>query len=242
MHRPAGNASAAPRRLVYGVPRSRLLPIFPLPVVLFPGVPLPLHIFEPRYRRLLAECLAGNRQFGMLYCPAGVAEEAIARGQVGCVARIESAEQLPDGRSNIVVMGAQRFVFEGFVDSPAPYHVGTVVDLEDRAEPTALLEELAERVRETFTRVGRAARTIANDTDPLPPLQEDPSLLAFGVAAMIDMEAEARQRLLASRSAGERLEEIHSLLVIALRTLEPRAAVHERAKSNGRGPFLSAEA
>lgn len=224
------------------MPPSRLLPLFPLPVVLFPGVPLPLHIFEPRYRRLLAECLDGDRRFGMLYCPPGVGEESLAPGHVGCVAHIESAEQLPDGRSNIIVTGVERFVFERYVESAAPYHVGSVTEFADRAEPVALLEELAERVREIFGRVARAARTIADDSDPLPALQDDPSLLAFGLAAMIDMEAEARQKLLMSRSAGERLEEIQSLLTTALHALEPRAAAHARAKSNGRGPFLQADA
>ena len=71
------------------------LPIFPLSVVLFPGTPLPLHIFESRYRRMVADCLAADRKFGIT--PAGAKRELPDPGTVGCVAEIRVHQELPDG-------------------------------------------------------------------------------------------------------------------------------------------------
>lgn len=214
----------------------RLLPLFPLPLVLFPGAPLPLHIFEPRYRRLLADCLDGDRSFGILFRPEGVGERELAVGHVGCVALIESDESLPDGRSNIVVRGQGRFALDRFVASPAPYHVGEVEDYEDVGEAAQALEPAAERVRSTFARIGRAARALADDRDPIPPLPADPAALSFAIAALIDLDQPGRQRLLVSRSAAERLREIESILAAVVDALEARATVHARARTNGHGP------
>src|SRR5215210_7424199 len=102
------------------------LPIFPLAVVLFPGTPLPLHIFEPRYRRMLADCLGGDREFGVIFLPEGMPERQLEAGRVGCVARIADAETMTDGRSNVIVRGVRRFSFGRFATSDAPYWVGDV--------------------------------------------------------------------------------------------------------------------
>ena len=214
---------------------ARTLALFPLPLVLFPGVTLPLHIFEHRYRRLLADCQAGDRQFGIVSCPVGVEERSLPSGHVGCVASIEEVVALPDGRSNITVRGLERFSLERFMASSAPYHVGEVRPHEDMAEPAGPLADLAGQVREVFARVARAARTISDDKSELPVLPNDPALLAFGIAAVIDLDMPARQRLLTSRSASERLRELGTLLTGAIGRLEQRAVTHERARSNGAG-------
>ncbi len=215
---------------------STRIPLFPLPMVLFPGGHLPLHIFEPRYRQMLADCLAGDRVFGVLFRPEGVREREIPAGHVGCVAQVERAETLPDGRANILVSGAHRFVLESFEESDRPYHVGVISDYDDTEESVLALAPVADRVRELFQRVGTAARTLADDADALPALPEDPALLAFAIAAVIDMDVNARQRLLTSRSPGGRLREIELLLAPAVESLEHRAAVHVRARGNGHGP------
>jgi len=217
----------------------RLLPLFPLPVVLFPGVPLPLHIFEPRYRTMLADCMDGDRRFGILYTPEGTDELALETGHVGCVAHVESTHALPDGRANIIVTGEERFTLARFVPSAHPYHVGEVREYGDEPDDSPSLGDLAEHVRTTFQRVGTAARTISDDPDPLPSLPEDAALLSFTIASMIDLDASARQQLLVSRSPAERLREVDALLTTAVGALESRATLHERAKSNGHGPAPS---
>jgi Lon protease-like protein len=216
-----------------------LLPLFPLPLVLFPGAPLPLHIFEPRYRQMLSDCVERDSRFGIVFRPEEVGETELEAGRVGCVAEVDDAHTLPDGRSNIVVHGVRRFSLQRFVASPTPYYVGEVAEYEDIPEDASTLAPSATRVRELFNRVGRAARTLADDHDPLPPLPDEPDALSFGVAALIDMDAPRRQELLESRLASERLGVIERLLGGAVSSLEARARVHGRAKSNGRGHHAS---
>ena len=81
----------------------RELPLFPLPLVLFPGVPLPLHIFEPRYRQMLNDVRASNNFFGLSYFDSSVSEKELPPpGHVGCMAEVGESQPLPDGRSNIL--------------------------------------------------------------------------------------------------------------------------------------------
>src|SRR5262245_1819318 len=141
------------------------LPVFPLTVVLFPGTPLPLHIFEPRYRRMLADCLAADRRFGIT--PPGAEREAPDPGMVGCTAEVRVNQELPDGRSNIVVLGGDRFEVAELLDDPAPYHVATVRTFDD--EPgTAPGTERTELLRETFTRYASLVRELS-DVEPQEP-------------------------------------------------------------------------
>ncbi|MGQ0714590.1 MAG: LON peptidase substrate-binding domain-containing protein [Gemmatimonadaceae bacterium] len=217
------------------------LPIFPLPLVLFPGVTIPLHIFEPRYRRMLADCLERDRRFGVLFLPEGTDEETLGMGgEIGCVAHIESRDDLPDGRSNITVAGRERFRLRALVNAPLPYRVGMIVPYDDTPEPAALLEPLATRVRERFERLAHAARTISDDDDALPDLPDDPALLGFRVASFIDLNVTERRRLLASTSPGERLRTVDDVLGVALDPMEQRAVAHVRAKSNGHGGGVQA--
>lgn len=216
-----------------------LLPLFPLPLVLFPGAPLPLHIFEPRYRQMLADCLAADSRFGIVFRPEGVAETELEAGRVGCVAEVDDAHTLPDGRSNIVVHGVRRFALQRFVATAAPYLVAEVAEYDDLPEQEEQLTPLAVRVRELFGRVGHAARALADDRDPLPALPTEPDALSFGIASLIDLEPARRQELLVSRLASERLHTLEQLLAGAVDSLEARANVHRRAKGNGRGPTLS---
>jgi Lon protease-like protein len=214
----------------------RLLPLFPLPLVLFPRAPLPLHIFEPRYRELVADCLNGTREFGVICRPETVAESDILPGTAGCIARIDTAEHLPDGRANVLVTGTDRFQLERFVVDSAPYHVGEVTTLADQPEPPHLLAPLADTLRGLFHRVGRSARAIADDASPLPDLPEDAAEMSFAAAQYIDLELDVKQRLLASTSPAHRLRVLNDLLENVIETVEQRAHVHARARSNGHGP------
>jgi len=129
------------------------VPLFPLPnVVLFPGAPLPLHIFEPRYRRLVADLLAApaaERRIGMiLETEGGLCEP-------GCVGRLVHHDPLPDGRSNIVLEGEFRFRLDAERE-PRPYRVGEVSPLEDAVR--LLDEERAEALHADL--VALAARLV----------------------------------------------------------------------------------
>jgi Lon protease-like protein len=220
----------------FGLVSATTIPIFPLPLVLFPGVTIPLHIFEPRYRRMLIDCLENDRRFGILFLPEGTSEDTLSvGGDIGCVAHVESHDQLPDGRSNIIVVGRERFILRALVISPLPYRVGMIVPYEDKPEPSAMLEPLASRAREHFDRIARAARTISDDSDPLPELPEDPALLAFRIASFIDLNIAERRRLLESRSPGDRLRIVDDVLGAAVDPMEQRAITHLRAKANGQG-------
>ena len=201
------------------------LPIFPLGLVLFPGVSLPLHIFEPRYRELIADIGTGGR-FGILCALPGVAERELPPGLAGCVAEVTDVSLLPDGRSNIVVVGRERFTLERFVDDPAPYHVADVLPFSDSADdaPVALVVA-AEEVAARFRRVVTAVRIPEGDDAPPPALPDDPASLPFAIGAMIDLDLALRQELVTERSPARRLAQIDGVLRKVLPELELKAAM-----------------
>lgn len=214
---------------------ARRLPIFPLPLVLLPGATQPLHIFEPRYRRLLADCLEASREFGIICRTPEVAEREIPPGTAGCVAFIDVSQAIPDGRSNIVVTGTARFTLDHFVETPAPYHVADVTYFNDDTEDQAALQPQADALRELFVRVGRSARAIQDDTTPLPEITTDPAMVAFSIAQFIDLDLAEKQALLASRSPGDRLRRLDAALAAVVESIEQRARIHVRARTNGHG-------
>lgn len=177
----------------------------------------------------------GDKRFGIVRVPEEAAEGELQPGTVGCVAEILNTETLPDGRSNIIVRGVERFALESFVATTHPYLVARIALFEDDFEIGGELEPLADRVREVFQRVGHAARTLSDDPEPLPDLPDDAGSLSFAIAAMIDIDLDTRQALLASRSPIERLRRLDALLSATLGSMARRAHVHTLAKSNGRG-------
>jgi Lon protease-like protein len=212
------------------------LPLFPLSVVLFPGTAIPLHIFEPRYRTMLADCLAGSRRFGIM--PAGAAGEAPDPGAAGCVADVKANEQLPDGRSNILVMGAARFVLRAVYAAPEPYYTGLVEEFEEddgTVPPAAAVQDLRERFAEYF----RVLRLL-NDAEPEEPaLPDAPVALSFAVAAAVECDLPAKQALLATRSTRERVTSLLRMLPNLTRHLEAALLIHRRAHGNGKGGSYS---
>ncbi len=203
-----------------------LLPVFPLGVVLFPGTLLPLHLFEPRYRQMLADVREGNGRFGIIPAIPGVAERDLPVGRMGCVAEVTDAEVMPDGRANIIVTGRERFALTAFVEHEAPYHMatGTIVSDEAGDAPVALAVA-ADEVIANFKRVVQAVRTLNSDTDPLPVLPDDAAQVAWSIGAMIDLDLNSRYRLLAERSPAARLTQIDHVLRKAIPDLELQAAL-----------------
>src|SRR5215212_776929 len=115
------------------------LPLFPLPVVLFPGVPLPLHIFEPRYRQMLLDIRLANNFFGLVYFDSTSSEDEIPPpGHVGCVAEVTETQSFPDGRSNILTLGVIRYRIDSYVERGDPYLLAQVSYFEDEDEDEEL--------------------------------------------------------------------------------------------------------
>ncbi len=214
------------------------LPLFPLPLVLFPGVPLPLHIFEPRYRQMLADARASNNFFRLSYADTSAASmaEHPPAGHVGCVAEIIEVQPLPEGRSNILTVGLIRYRVESYVERGDPYIVGRVQFFEDEAEDAELLAVRASEVLKTFMRIARAVRTINDERGQIPDLPEaGAEHLSFLIAAAMEIDVELKQELLELRSTSERLKRLQGLLAQVVENYEERARMHIIAKGNGHG-------
>jgi len=213
----------------------RELPLFPLPVVLFPGVPLPLHIFEPRYRKMLEDIRAGNNLFGLSYFDSSASDtELPPAGHVGCVAEVTETQSLPDGRSNILTVGVIRYEVEDYVQRGDPYLVAKVSFFEDEEETEEQLNERTQDVVEAFTRIARAVRIINDERANLPDISAtEPQRLSFLVAAAMEIDVDQKQELLEVRFTSERLQRLSDMLARAVTGYEERARIHELAKGNG---------
>jgi Lon protease-like protein len=213
----------------------RELPVFPLPLVLFPDAPLPLHIFEERYRRMLADVRASNNLFGLSYfVPDSELADRPPVGHIGCATEVIEVQPLPDGRSNILTMGVARYRIAEYVERGEPYLVARVEFFVDEEEDAGIVGRRAEEVAELFMRIARAMRTANAERGTLPELpQDDPERLSFLVAAVVEMDAETKQRLLETRSTSERLRRLHTMLAQAVSAYEERARTHELARGNG---------
>jgi Lon protease-like protein len=211
------------------------LPIFPLAIVLFPGVPLPLHIFEPRYRQMLSDVRAGNNLFGVSYFDSSTTDNQIPpAGHIGCVAEVTETQPLPDGRSNILAVGVIRYRVEEYVDHSEPYLMARVGFFEDDDEDNALLRESSQAVAETFSRIARAVRVINDERANLPDISDtEPQRLSFLVTAAMEVDADVKQELLELRLTSERLQRLREMLSRVVSNYEERARVHELAKRNG---------
>ncbi|HEV2705053.1 MAG TPA: LON peptidase substrate-binding domain-containing protein [Pyrinomonadaceae bacterium] len=217
----------------------RELPLFPLPLVLFPGAPQSLHIFEPRYRQMFSDVQASNRLFGLSYFDptSPLASEGRPHtGHVGCVAEVVESQMLPDGRSNIVAVGLVRYRVEAYIERGDPYLVGRVAFFADDPEDPQTLDDGARAVRDLFERIAQAVRTINDERAGLRELTEaDPEQLSFLVASTLEIESETKQELLELRSTSERLMRLKRMLAQVVESYEERARMHALAKGNGHG-------
>lgn len=209
------------------------LPLFPLGLVLLPGASVPLHLFEPRYRIMLRDVTASTRRFGLIMPPGDTTEADLPVGRIGCVAVITSVDTMPDGRANIVIEGAERFRFEGYVDVGTPYRMGRVVEHTDLDDEALQLSAATDRVRTLARRAMKASMTIHDATGDMPSLADEPTALSFQVAHMLRVGTEMLYELLAGRSALVRLEQIERAIGIGLQDIEGAATLHLRAKTNG---------
>lgn len=213
------------------------LPLFPLPVVLFPGMPMPLHIFEPRYQKLMSDIRSRDSLFGLSYFDADTSGQDVPpAGHIGCVAEVTESQAMPDGRSNILTVGVVRYRIDGYVENGEPYLTARVEFFEDEDNDEDLLTEESRDVASMFMRVANAIRVLNDERGNLPDITDtEPQKLSFLVAAAMEIEAETKQELLELRSTRERLRRLRDMLKRVIGNYEERARLHSLAKGNGHG-------
>ena len=183
------------------------LPLFPLHTVLFPGMPLPLHIFESRYKQMIELCLEEDNQFGVVLIRHG--SEALGPlaepHSIGCTARIIKIQPLSEGRMNITTVGERRFRIQS-LNYDLPYLVGEVefypLPAEDPENLIPAAGRLAPKVQQ-YIRLLNEIEEVDLDPENLP---GDPVLLAQLAAILLQMPPGEKQELLKSASALDLLE------------------------------------
>jgi Lon protease-like protein len=193
--------------------------LFPLGIVLVPTERVPLHIFEPRYRELIGECLELEREFGL------VLEDDEGLRAVGTRTRVaEVIERLPDGRLNIVVEGGERFRLVEESEGRS-FRTGRVEPFADEVAPATADE--VEGVLAAFRRLAEAAGAEADVPEP------SDSPLSFALAARIELPAGRKQALLELRSEQARVRMLSELLERLSESLAAAQELAERARRNG---------
>ncbi len=211
------------------------LPLFPLPLVMLPNEILPLHIFEERYRQMLADVEDTHKMFGVVYFePMEDFIERPVSGAVGCVAEIRDTDILADGRANIVTIGIVRFRLLDYIDADEPYLVADIEYFEDDASGDGGTEPLADEVFELFQRIAKAAFKMSGGRGRMPDIQRgDPEQLSFLVTAAFNFENELKYELLEMTSTSERLEKLRDILKKMVGQMEESADIHAVSKTNG---------
>ena len=196
-----------------------LLPLFPLDVVLLPGAPLPLHIFEPRYKEMIGECRANSAPFGVVRA----LEEGVA--EIGCTAEIVSVtKEYPDGRLDLIAEGRKRF---------------EVLELNRKrsflqAEILFIADEAGAATPEDKTRAIRAHFEILSLAGAVQDLSAaEQSTLSFYLAGSLPLDLDFKQKLLAMRSEGQRIQAVVAYLESVLPNLRRAARARQKAGGNG---------
>jgi Lon protease-like protein len=195
-----------------------LLPLFPLEVVLLPGTPLPLHIFESRYKEMIAECLSNRAPFGVVR----TIDDGIAK--IGCTAEIVTVtKEYSDGRLDLVARGVERFeVLE--LNRERSFLRAEISLLSDDEPAPRFVETVAVELHREILSLAGAVQDISG---------ADPSGLSFHLAGSLPLELDFKQKLLGMRSENERriaLAEHFGSLLAGL-----RRAARAREKSGGNG-------
>ncbi|HTC80249.1 MAG TPA: LON peptidase substrate-binding domain-containing protein [Acidimicrobiia bacterium] len=209
---------------------GRRLPMFPLGTVLLPFAHLPLHIFEPRYRALVKDVLAGDGEFGVVLIERGhEVGGGDARFAVGTVARIVQTAELPDGRWLVDAVGTERFrVTEWLPEEPYPQALVEALDDEPRDAGPEALAEAAER-RTAVERLLRQVLALQVELGfPAPSavrsLDDDPATAAYEAALLSPIGPMDSQKVLEAPGTVARLTLLEELLAEAREILSRRIA------------------
>lgn len=195
-----------------------LLPLFPLEIVVFPGAPLPLHIFEPRYKEMIGECLSEGRPFGMVRAK----ENAVSA--IGCSARIITViKKYEDGRLDIAAEGAQRFEIIQ-VNQERSFLQAEVAFFDD--EPSVVSNTAADSViqlhEQLFAVMGQTTE-----------VERDAAYLSFRLAQDLPVDLDFKQTLLEMKSEAERVEVLTEYYRATIPKVENSLRVRQRASGNG---------
>jgi Lon protease-like protein len=194
--------------------------LFPLGIVLLPTEQIPLHIFEPRYRELIGECITEGREFGLVYADDDGLRRIGTRAAV-----VEVVEQFDDGRLNVVVEGGERFRLVELT-SGRSFDTASVEELEDQHDPGETGD--VERALSLFQRLVEltGSEVEAPETDV--------PQLSYSLAARFDFAPELKQELLQETSERLRLKRLGDLLEAAADAVERQQEIAARAQTNGR--------
>jgi len=201
----------------------RDFPLFPLGLVALPSEVVPLHIFEERYKAMIARCLEEASEFGIVW----LADDGLR--PIGCACAIaEILERMPDGRVNLLARGTRPFRIEQRQDDLA-YPAGVIEFLSDRDEPYD--SEAADNAHGAYTEL------VLQATDKAPDPDEIGALTAYEMAATVEFGLDAKQGLLDLRSESARMKLVTRLCRAAIKRLDFVDRAQARAQSNGKVHF-----
>lgn len=176
---------------------AEILRLFPLGLVLFPGLPLPLHIFEDRYKQMIGECIDTGEPFGLIYI------DGTQMRTIGCTAKVEDIiKQYDDGKLDLIARGDRRFRLLG-IEEDTPYHVGRVQYLDETPEPgTPQLDRI---VAQTLSQLKRLAQITGSEIDFETLREMDPMRISYLVAGLDAFSPDEKQFFLEISSTSQRL-------------------------------------
>ena len=180
------------------------IPLFPLNTVLFPGWPMPLHIFEPRYLEMVRYCLDEKSPFGILLIKQGMAEgdTAVIPHNIGCMVTITQMEQLEDGRLLLMTIGQERFRVLGLIRK-RPYLVGEVAQLPYLPEKTGPLQAAANNLHPLVLRYLTTLTALADNIEFDPTqVPTDPEALSHMAASLLQVSLQTKQSLLEAKKVS----------------------------------------
>ena len=214
------------------------IPLFPLPLVLFPQVVVPLHIFEERYRSMINRCIDESSTFGVVLIPPGTSTESESTiRRVGVTARVIQFDRIEDGRINIMAAGETRFRILEFTASK-PYWTATVEFFEDDNEGDEELQDPYNNVVHLYREIHRLAaqlRGLEFDVEEIK-IPVPPATLTHMVSFVLDIDPEAKQALLEMTSIEGRLKTLSVHLEEVMQRLNAEIArekISHKVKGNG---------
>ncbi|MFN2202366.1 MAG: LON peptidase substrate-binding domain-containing protein [Caldilineaceae bacterium] len=211
------------------------MPLFPLETVLFPGMVMPLHIFEPRYLKMVNHCVDNQCQFGVVLIEEGSEAGSHAKPYtVGTAARISKVNHLPDGRMDITIAGTHRFRIQE-LDHGRPVLTGTTCAFPMVNASTRLAEQMARQVRPKVLEYVDLLSDASNTRLRLDRLPDDPKALSILVAIALQVSNEEKQRLLEIPGIPEILDRERFLLSLETMLIRHMVATQKEVERMGMG-------